>query len=122
MLGMTLWATCASAEVAIDGVNNAVERVLRGFLSIDELPCDSPRWWVGRRFKQAPAEIRQAMETLGFYSPRVQSDLQWQEACWHATFTVEQGPRTRVRALSVETDQPLGAEPRFLLRRRRSVG
>ena len=114
MLGMTLWAACASAEVTIEGVKDDLEGVLRGFLSIDELPCDSPRWWVGRRFKQAPAEIRQAMETLGFYNAEVQSELQWQEACWLATFSVVEGPPVRVRAFKLDVDEPLSAEPRLI--------
>ncbi len=118
MLGMTLWATCASAELSIDGVKSDVEDVLRGFLSIDDLPCDSPRWWVGRRFRQAHAEIRQAMETLGFYNAQIESELQWTEACWLATFSVEKGPRARVRALTLEVDEPLATEPRFVTARK----
>ena len=110
---MTLWASFAAADVDIDGVKGGVEGVLRGFLSIDDLPCDSPRWWVRRRFRQAPGEIRQGLETLGFYRGQVQSDLQWQEACWFARFAVDAGPQARVRMLDLEVDDPLSSEPRL---------
>ena len=85
--------------------------VVRGFLFIDDLPCDSPRWWVERRFKQAPAEIRSAMETLGYYASQLEATLDWQDDCWLATFTVEPGVPVEVGAVSIEVDQPLAGEP-----------
>ncbi len=114
VLGITLWAATARADVAIEGLDDDVEDVVRGFLSLDELPCESPRWWVGRRFKQAPAEIQRAMETLGFYNAQVQPDLAWQDECWLATFSVTPGDRVLVHTFQLDIDQPLAGEPQMV--------
>ncbi len=105
-----LAATAAQATLRIRGVGEDVKDVLVAFLTIDELPCDAPRWWVERRHRQAPDEIRRGMEVLGYYRAEVESSLEWGEECWLAVYVVEPGDPVRVQTFDVEVTGPLAEE------------
>lgn len=102
------------AELTITGVDDTTADVLTAFVTIDELTCDAPRWWVERRHRQAAGEIRQGMETLGYYRSRQSGTLEWQEDCWHASYTVEPGDPVRIQDLELEIDGTLADEPRMV--------
>src|SRR5690606_38203017 len=87
--------------------------VLTAFVTVDELPCDAPRWWVQRRHRQAPEQIRLAMETLGYYRSQVSGQLEWEEACWHATYDVDPGEPVRIQKVDLEIEGALQNEPRM---------
>jgi translocation and assembly module TamA len=110
---LLVWVGPAVAELTIRGVGDAMEDVLEAFLTVDELPCDAPRWWVERRHRQAPDEIRRAMETLGYYRSELTGELVWEEECWHATYEVVPGDPVRIQTVDLEIEGALGNEPRM---------
>ncbi|MFU8815995.1 MAG: autotransporter assembly complex protein TamA [Pseudomonadales bacterium] len=107
-----LVAASARSELTIRGVNDDVEAVLRAFVTIDELPCDAPRWWVERRHRQAPEQIRRGLEALGYYRSEVSGELEWQEQCWQASYRVEPGEPVRIQTVDLVLEGDLAEEPR----------
>ena len=103
----------AAADLTIRGVDDDVEDVLQAFITVDELPCDAPRWWVERRHRQAPQEIRRAMETLGYYRSQLSSNLEWDEECWQATYEVTPGDPVRIQSVVLDIEGSLENEPRL---------
>ncbi|MDZ7670281.1 MAG: autotransporter assembly complex family protein [Gammaproteobacteria bacterium] len=101
------------AEVVLRGVNDATEEVLRGFLTVDDLPCDAPRWWVERRHRQAPEQIRRGMEALGHYRSEQSGSLEWGEECWQATYRVEPGDAARIQEFDLEIEGELADQARL---------
>lgn len=108
------WAASAHSELVIRGVDDDVEAVLRAFVTIDELPCDAPRWWVERRHRQAPGEIRRGLEALGHYRVEISGTLDWDEACWQASYDVEPGDPVRIETVDLVLEGALADEPRVL--------
>jgi translocation and assembly module TamA len=105
---------CAPAwsELDIRGIDGRLDYVLRAFVTIDELPCDAPRWWVERRHRAAPAEMRRALETLGYYRAEIEGSLAWRDACWHAVYDVAPGDPVRIQSIDLVLDPRLAGEAR----------
>lgn len=108
-----LGAGPALAELTIEGVDDDVQEVLEAFVTVDDLPCDAPRWWVERRHRQAEDEVRRGMEALGYYNAGYQGALSWGEDCWHATYRVEKGEPVRVEAFDLVIEGALQQEQRM---------
>ncbi|MEQ8857011.1 MAG: autotransporter assembly complex family protein [Pseudomonadales bacterium] len=107
------WAAPVHAGLSISGVDDATEKVLEAFLTVDDLPCDAPRWWVERRHRQAPDEIRQAMEALGFYRSTQSGTLDWANDCWQANYQVDPGDPVRVERFDLDIAGGLADEVRM---------
>lgn len=107
-----LVAVPARSDLVIRGVDDDLEAVLRAFVTIDELPCDAPRWWVERRHRQAPAEMQRGLEALGFYRADVAGELEWLEACWQASYDVAPGDPVRIQAVDLVLEGGLAGEAR----------
>ncbi len=70
---------------------------------------ESPRLSVGemrRLHRKAPADIKSALEPLGYYSPRVESALIESEGIWHASYIITPGEPVRVRSVVVGVTGP----------------
>lgn len=106
-------AAPAWADLTIEGVDADTRKVLEVFVTIDDLPCDAPRWWVERRHRQAAEEVRRGMEALGFYNASYQGSLSWGEDCWQANYQVEAGDPVRVEAFDLVIEGPLREEQRM---------
>jgi len=113
LLSGSVLAPAVSAELTIRGVDGATEEVLRAFITVDELACDAPRWWVERRHRQAQEEIHRAMETLGYYRAEQSRKLSWEDDCWQATYRLEPGDPVRIRKFDLELTGTLGEQPRM---------
>jgi translocation and assembly module TamA len=109
---MAVAAAPARAELEILGVDEDLEVVLRAFVTIDELPCDAPRWWVERRHRQAPAEMQRGLEALGYYRAEITGEVEWGETCWQARYVVEQGEPVRIQTVDLVLEGALVDEPR----------
>jgi translocation and assembly module TamA len=108
----SLGAAPARAELQIRGVDEDLETVLRAFVTIDELPCDAPRWWIERRHRQAPAEMQRGLEALGYYRAEITGEIEWGEACWQASYVVEPGDPVRIQTVDLVLEGALADEPR----------
>lgn len=64
----------------------------------------NPRLGVGemrRLHREAPSDIKSALEPLGYYSPRIESALVETDGIWHATYIITPGEPVQVRSVSV---------------------
>lgn len=69
----------------------------------------NPRLGVGemrRLHRKADADIKSALEPLGYYSPRIESALVETDGVWHATYIITPGEPVRVRSLVVGSSGP----------------
>jgi translocation and assembly module TamA len=87
--------------------------VLRAVVGIADLPCDAPRWWVERRHRQAPGEIRRAMELFGYYNAEVEAELGWEASCWQASYTVAAGEPVRIERFDLSVEGDLAEQARL---------
>lgn len=114
LLALLVLYSAAHGDVAINGVDDDVRSGILAFIGLDELPCDAPRWWVERGYRDAVEETGRALEAYGFYRPTVHTDLVWGEACWSATFDVVPGEPVLVGEVNIEVSPPLAGEPEML--------
>ena len=105
-------AGAASADVEILGVEGAVADNVLAYLDLDEEACDAPRSRIEQLYGRAPPRIRESLQAFGYYEPSVTPELTFDEACWHARFTIAAGEPVRIRTLQLgltgaaETDPP----------------
>ncbi len=68
-----------------------------------------PKLGVGemrRLHRKAPADIKAALEPLGYYSPRIESALVETDGVWHATYIISPGEPVKVNSVSVGVTGP----------------
>lgn len=103
-----------SIEVRIEGLQQEglVENV-RAFLSIvdrsEELreeddEQDLTAAAVRRLHRQAPEEIRRALQPFGYYSPTVESSLEEAGAGWIASYDIRPGAPTKLQRVEIRVD------------------
>lgn len=93
----------AVADVRLVGVDGALAANVLAYLTLDQEACDAPSWRVEQQYTAAPGRIGSALEALGYYEANVESDLESDADCWHATFTIDPGEPVRIRTLDVQT-------------------
>jgi translocation and assembly module TamA len=103
------------ADLEISGVNDEIEEVVRGFVTLDDLQCNSPRWWVNRSYADLEAEARLALETQGYYHAAIAPRLEFAEECWKASLEIQRGQSVRFGTVTVTIDGPLANEPAMRL-------
>jgi translocation and assembly module TamA len=109
--------TCARAaenvEVRVEGLEEPLEENVRAFLSIASLgeepaegedPVPFSDNEIRRLHRQAPGEVRQALQPFGFYSPTVESSLVREDGGWVATYDVDAGAPTRVEHAEIAVE------------------
>jgi translocation and assembly module TamA len=111
LLALLVWPAAALGDVSIEGVDEEVRTGILAFIALDELPCDAPRWWVQRGYRDAVEGSLRALETYGYYRATVQADLVWGEECWTASIDVVPGEPVRLGAVVIEVSLPLADEP-----------
>jgi translocation and assembly module TamA len=101
-----LWPALARAgiEVVITGLGSDERGNAMARLSIREQANASEldESMVQRLNRQAPQEIREAMQPFGWYEATVQSDLSGSAPNWTARYHVVAGPYVRVETIDVE--------------------
>lgn len=98
----------SAAEVRVRGVPGRVRRNVLHHLSITDVPRGGAlEERLRRRHERAPEEIRRALEPFGHYDPSVEGRLERRgESRWRATYAIDPGPATTVRALELVVDGP----------------
>jgi translocation and assembly module TamA len=92
-------ACAAAADVELVGVEGPLAANVLAYLDLDDEPCDAPQWRIEQQQRSAPGRIRDALQAFGYYEPAVTSELAFEEACWHARYTIVPGEPVRIRAL-----------------------
>jgi translocation and assembly module TamA len=101
------------AEVVFKGLSRTTEKVVRATVVLAAESCTAPDARVRRLYRRADTEIRQALEVYGYYAPTIEKTLGRANNCWQAQFTVDRGPRVRIRSLKASVSGP-GADDRYL--------
>lgn len=113
MLGLS-WSSCAEAEVKLNGVDSKLDANIRAHLRLEAEPCDASEDQVRYRYGRAESQIRAALRPFGYYSPDIQSSLEFpSDACWRAVFTIDPGEPVRLTRVDVRVDGPGADEPFF---------
>ena len=113
-------AGLARAEVALTGLDDAQAANVLAYLDFDEEACDAPAWRVEQLYQGAPRRIRDALQALGFYDPRITSTFERDDACWHAKFDVVAGEPVIVRSLDVQLTGEAQNDATFAVARQQS--
>lgn len=104
----------ARATVTLEGLGDArLEDNVRAFLSLAGEPCDVPDWRVRQEFGESEQQIRSALEAFGYYAVQVHSTLELEEACWHASFTIDPGDPVLVRSVEITVSGEADQDPAF---------
>jgi translocation and assembly module TamA len=88
------------AEVQLSGLNAEMTAVVEAQLSLWTQPCELNRWAVRYQFSRVEPEVRDALVSFGYYSPVINSKLEWgvpQVDCWRATIELDPGPPVVIR-------------------------
>ncbi len=108
-------ATTARASVEFKGLSRTTEKIVRANLALNDEPCTASEARVRRQYCNADQQIRQALEVYGYFAPTIEKALEWDKDCWRATFTIDRGPRVKLRNVRIgmtgagESDQELVA-------------
>ncbi|NKE73225.1 autotransporter assembly complex protein TamA [Candidatus Manganitrophus noduliformans] len=87
--------------VEIEGVEGALLENVQAYLSLEEPPSPLTESTLRRFYRQAPEEIHQALQALGYYQPRIDSELTRAEERWVARFKIDPGPPVRVARIDL---------------------
>ncbi len=105
----------ALADVEIAGIGNSLEANVRAHLGLFDLGCDSPPWLVRWQFRDADADVAEALEALGYYDSRVTKSLTFPDSgCWLATIEISAGEPVVIAKLEAQIDGSLANEPAMI--------
>ena len=88
-------------EIQLENADELLKTNLRTHLALAAESCDAPRWRVRRLFARAEADFDPALRALGYYRATIEKSLETDDDCWHATFKIDPGERTRGRSRNV---------------------
>lgn len=100
-------------EVEIEGVGGELVENIRAHLSLEKPPSPVTETTVRRLYNQAPQEIRQALQALGYYQPRIDSDLTETEKGWRGRFKIDPGPPVRLARVDLTITGEGKEDPEF---------
>ena len=66
----------AEVTLEVPGADAALEANLLAYLSLNNEPCDAPRWRVRRLFGRAEKELEPAFRAFGYYKATVAKRLE----------------------------------------------
>lgn len=121
LLGLISPPIAAGLQVAVElqGVDGLLRQNVLAFLDLERLK-DSPRLtptMVRRLYQQAPRQVSAALEPLGYYHSRLDSDLQQSPVDpdhWSARFQIDPGSQMRITELDVRLLGPGATDAQLL--------
>jgi len=118
LAGVLLSTLCfvagARADVTFSGLDAEQEKNVRALTPITSAACDSAPWRVRRLFRDAPPQIRGALEALGYYEVALTKSLSWKQPCWHASFDLTVGEPVRLRKVDIRIEGAAAGDLYFL--------
>lgn len=121
LLVLAVTARCLAAdpqtrvEVSFTGIEGAALANVEQSVTL-ERQKDNPRLSDGRvrvLFARAPAEIRSALQALGYYRSTIGSSIDESDGVWRARFSIDPGPPLMVRSLDVTLEGEAREDPAF---------
>ena len=98
---LALVPAAAHARVEFKGLSRTTERAIRASLALEAEPCGTAGARLERLFRRSDREIRTALEVYGYYAPRIDKELTTVRDCWVARYTIDRGPRVKLRRVEV---------------------
>lgn len=99
-------AWCARAELLLDGVRGDVADNILVHASLNEEPCDAPRWRIQQRRRDLGKQVNLALQAFGFYQATFTQTFTETAQCWQLNLTVDPGPRVVWRTIDVKLLDP----------------
>lgn len=108
-------AADVALTVTVDGVSGALrDNVLAGLGIYQERERnDLSRGRIRALHARAPAEIRTALQPFGYYRPRIDAQLQQDDAGWHAHYDIDPGRPVPVTVVDVRAIGEGETDPEF---------
>ena len=103
-LPLLLLAALGHAELAIEGIDEELQRNVRSYVALANEPCDAEVWRVQRRFRTIDRDVRSALQPFGYYDPVIETTLDQSGDCWVAKVTIDPGNPVLLRNVSISLD------------------
>jgi len=97
----------------IKGLNDEQRQNVRGFLTLTQEACNTPKWRIQKLFEHSDQEIKKALRALGYYAPTIEKKLIFANNCWQADFSIDSGLPVRVESIRVRIEGEAGKMPVF---------
>lgn len=112
-IGLCLTSLETYSEVIVSGLDGEAKENVLLSLSLEKLPCDTPKWKISHLFSAADDEIDKALRAVGYYHAVVKKKLDFNNDCWKADFTTTPGPRVIVDAIDIKIEGDAHDDPEF---------
>ncbi len=119
-LAALLFTTTVHAKVSVDvqitGIDSTLQTNVRLFLSIEQQKDDDlmSEGRLRRLNKDAPQEIKQALQPYGYYRPEIESKLtQSTPDHWQARYSIDPGPPLPIGEFNFTLSEAMRNDPKF---------
>ena len=99
--------------VTLEGIRGDLLKNVRAYLSLERPPPSVSEETVRRLYRQAPEEIKKALQAIGYYHPQIRSELTRRGEQWEARFAIEPGPAVHIQTVDVKIIGEGEADPVF---------
>jgi len=101
--------------VELNGLEDPFKKNALFYLEINKMKDDNSlnERWIKRLHKQAPEDIRQALQPYGYYNPKIETKLTETGGTWLATYNVDKGPPVNIGKKDIQWLGDGSAEPVF---------
>ncbi len=105
-LALAFASAAQAIEVQVTGVPPEIEKNIKAYLDIASANADVGEARLHRLDRQAPEQIRAAVQPFGYYSPTVDSSLTMEKGQWVAHYGITLGPPTVLKEVDIAVDGP----------------
>ncbi|MBL3527127.1 MAG: outer membrane protein assembly factor [gamma proteobacterium endosymbiont of Lamellibrachia anaximandri] len=115
LLLTTATAHALDIAVQIEGLDGEQEANVRAFLSLEQEKTREGLTEGRLRLlhREAPAEIRRALQPFGHFKPKIESKLEQNEAGFQALYQIQPGPRIKLAKVEFNITGPGRDDTRF---------
>jgi translocation and assembly module TamA len=110
---LLLGAAPAPAETTITGVEGELLANVKAYLDVDDLDCEAAEPLVRQALESAADEATEALNAYGYYSPSIETHLDFNEDCWQAVVSIDPGEPVRLRDVDIELSGPAADNAAF---------
>jgi translocation and assembly module TamA len=100
-------------QVRITGISDALLTNVKGYLTLNQEPCDAPEWRIRNLFTRSDRQIKKALRALGYYQPLIEKQLKFTESCWETDFTINPGLPVHIHQIEIQVQGEAETDPAF---------
>jgi translocation and assembly module TamA len=114
LLLLYLVAPAAGADVSVNGrLSSEAKKNVQLTLSLAKEPCEATEWKIRGLYDNSDEEIYRALRALGYYNPVIKKSLAFNRKCWQADLTIDTGPQTIIRDITITLNGDARNDPEF---------